>query len=102
MADENEDAVAAFTKMKYKGDEVNITVFVPQKAFPDCDNYICKFSVKGREIEYSGKSVGFDSMQSLILSLQKIGYFLKNSEDLDDSLIEWEGGPMKFPSFDDK
>ena len=100
MAARGDDVVIASAKMKYKEDEVDIYLFSPKLAFPDSDQYSCAFSIKGGPIEYSGKSIGFDSMQSLILSLKKIGTFLEKSDELDKSLIKWEGGPMDFPVFE--
>ncbi len=97
--DSSDDDAIALTKMKYKREEVIISIYSPKKYFPDSDQYACSFSIKGGDIEYSGKSIGLDSMQSLILFLTKIGTFLEKSDDLDRSLIEWEGGPMGFPIF---
>jgi hypothetical protein len=78
---------------------VNILIFVPEKSDQYENEYHCKFSIMGGGINYSGKSIGFDSMQALILSLKKIGTFLTQSDDLDTSLMKWEGGPMDFPVF---
>lgn len=99
MVDGSGDDAIALTKLKYKGEEVIISIYAPKKYFPDSDQYACSFSVIGGDIQYFGKSIGFDSMQSLILSLTKIGTFLETNDDLDRSLIEWEGGPMGFPTF---
>jgi hypothetical protein len=89
----------ASTQMTHKGDEVTISIYKPALAFPDSDQYSCRFSIAGGGLDYSGKSIGFDSMQSLILSMSKIGTYLKNNDDIDHSMIEWEGGPMEFPTF---
>lgn len=93
------DAPMASTRLKYKGLDVSISVFAPTLAFSDSDQYSCRFSIEGGGIDYSGKSIGFDSMQSLFLSLSKIGTYFKVSEDIDQSLIEWEGGALEFPVF---
>lgn len=100
MAGRGDDVVIATAKIKYKGDEINISLFSPKIAFSESDQYSCAFSIKGESIEYSGRSIGFDSMQALILSLKKIGTFLEKSDELDKTLIEWEGGPMDFPVFE--
>ena len=99
MAESSDSTLAASTKMRYKGDEVTISVFVPGKAFVDSDQYSCRFSIKGGEIDYSGKSIGFDSMQSLMLTLAKIGTYLEKNDELDRALMEWDGGAMNFPVF---
>jgi hypothetical protein len=91
--------VIASTKMKYKGEEVAISLYCPELAFPDSDQQSCRFEVVGGGIDYSGRSIGFDSMQSLILSLMKIGTYLEKNEDVDAALIEWEGGSLDFPTF---
>jgi hypothetical protein len=85
--------------MRYNGKEVTISVYAPRLAYRESDEYSCQFSICGGQLDYSGKSIGFDSMQALILSLTKIGTFLKTSVDVDRSLIEWDGGPMEFPVF---
>ena len=99
MKNRSEEILVASTTLRYKGQSVLVSVFLPEKEFADSSQYACKFSISGGEIDYAGKSIGFDSMQSLILSLKKIGTFLESSDDLDQELIEWDGGAMKFPVF---
>jgi len=94
------DAVIASTKMRYMGNEVKICLFIPERVSPFCDQYSCSFYIRGGGIDYSGNSIGFDSMQSLILSLKKVGTFLKTSDEIDIDSIEWDGGPMDFPIFE--
>jgi hypothetical protein len=92
--------LVATTNVKYKGQEVVISVFCPQKAYQESDEYVCSFLIKGGDIDHSGRAVGFDSMQSLILCLTMIGTYLQKNDEIDLSLMEWEGGTMKFPVFD--
>lgn len=92
--------VFAATRFKYQGTDVHISLYAPQKAFPESDQYSCKFTISGGTIEYSGKSIGYDSMQSLTLSLRKIGTYLTKNDEIDPSAIEWEGGTMEFPVFE--
>lgn len=92
--------IIASMKMKYKGESVAITLYKPELAFSESDQYRCDFEIAGDGIDYSGKSIGFDSMQSLLLSLMKIGTYLNKNENIDRSMIEWDGGPMNFPSFE--
>lgn len=91
--------VFAATTFKYQGADVYVSLYAPQKAFPDSDQYLCRFRISGGSIEYSGRSIGYDSMQSLILSLKKIGTYLTGNDEIDASSIEWEGGTMEFPVF---
>lgn len=86
----------------YGGESFTINLFSPEKAFPDSDEYGCMFSIQGKGVNYNDKAIGFDSMQSLILSLRMIGYFINDHDDFDFSTIEWDGGQMRFPSFEDK
>lgn len=94
--------IIASAKGSYGGESFTITLFSPEKAFPDSAEYKCHFSIKGKGVSYSDRAIGFDSMQSLILSLRMIGSFIGDNDDIDCSAIAWEGGPMKFPSFEDK
>lgn len=98
MKKQDDKEVFATTKFKYRGREVVVAVCQPEKEI-DHNTFVCRFFITGGELEYVGKSVGFDSMQALILSLQKIGAFLQDNDDVDNALVEWEGGPMKFPTF---
>lgn len=91
--------VIASTNMKYNEQEVIISLYRPEPAFPDSDQQSCKFEITGGGIDYSGRSIGLDSMQSLILSLMKIGTYLEKNEYVDAALIEWEGGSPDFPTF---
>jgi hypothetical protein len=93
------DIPIASTRLRYKGEEVLISLHLPQPAFENTDQYVCSFSIMGGELDYTGKSIGFDSMQSLILSLMKIGTYLTRSESIDVSKIDWEGGSLEFPVF---
>ena len=99
MAKGSDDILAASTKFRYKGEEVSVSIFVPCKEFADSGEYSCRFSIKGGEIEYSGRSIGFDSMQSLMLTMTKIGNYLEYNDEFDCAQMEWEGGVMIFPTF---
>lgn len=86
------------TKFKYRNAEIYISIFKPQKKWPDSDEFSCKFSILGETMNYKGESIGYDSVQSLILSLSKIGQYI-NNDDVDQNAIEWPGGKLQFPSF---
>lgn len=94
--------IIASAKGSYDGESFTITLFSPEKAFPDSREYKCHFTINGKGISYSDRAIGLDSMQSIILSLKMIGSFICDNDDIDCSAIEWEGGPMSFPSFEDK
>lgn len=89
----------AETRFHYQGVPVVIKIFKPGLAFANGDQYSCAFSIKGGEIDYAGKAIGFDSAQALILALSKIGDYLENNDLIQADNIEWPGGPMRFPSF---
>jgi hypothetical protein len=93
--------IIASAKGTYDGESFAITLFSPEKAFPDSDEYSCQFSIQGKDINYNDRAIGFDSMQSLILSLKMIGSFIGDNDEFDCSKIEWDGGPVSFPSFQD-
>jgi hypothetical protein len=94
--------IIANAKGSYGGEIFTITLFSPEKAFPESEEYKCHFAIKGKGISYNDRAIGFDSMQSLILSLKMIGSFIGDNDDIDTSAIAWDGGPIKFPSFEDK
>ena len=92
------DDIVGLSRFLYKGSEVYIRIFKPQKKWEDSDEFSCRFSILGETISHKGESIGYDSTQSLILTLSKIGSFL-DQEDVDQEAIDWPGGRLKFPSF---
>ena len=93
-----EDDLIGLTRFSYKDAEVQIRIFKPQRKWPDSDEFSCRFSIFGGALNYKGESIGYDSTQSLILTLSKIGQYL-NNEEIDREKIEWPGGKLKFPNF---
>lgn len=91
--------IIASAKGKYDGEEFTISIFSPELAFTDSNEYQCRFFIEGKGVNYKNRSIGFDSMQSLILSLKMIGSYIGDNNDFKSSLLEWEGGPMEFPAF---
>ncbi len=91
----------AVTSFKYGGIEVTIDICKPKIAFLDSRQFECVFSIIGGGIEYRGSSIGYDSMQALLLSLTKIGTYLTKSDFVDQSKVDWEGGEPSFPVFKD-
>lgn len=99
MPNMSNEVPVASTKFDYKGDSVEINIYRPVIAWLNSDEYSCRFSIVGGGINYADRSIGFDSMQSLILSLMRIGDYLDHVENIDRSLITWEGGQLIFPIF---
>jgi len=97
MSLEEHDLIGS-TRFSYKGSEIHISIFKPEKKWSDGDEFSCRFSIVGDTMSYKGESIGFDSTQSLILTLSKIGQHI-NDEEVDQKAIEWPGGKLKFPNF---
>lgn len=86
------------TTFLYVGKEVEVIIYRPVKKWTG-NEFTCKFSICGSQIHHISENIGYDSMQSLILALCSIGHYLRESVDIDKTLIEWPGGEMKFPDF---
>jgi hypothetical protein len=97
----DDDAPVASTEFRYNSEKVEIVLYSPKKAWLDSDEYVCRFSIAGGKIKHTGRCIGLDSMQSVILALRTIGDYLENADELDRSLISWDGGPLIFPTFKD-
>lgn len=97
MSSEADDLIGS-TRFSYKGSEIHISIFKPKKKWADGHEFSCRFSILGETMSYKGESVGYDSTQSLILTLSKIGHYI-NNEEVDQKAIEWPGGKLQFPNF---
>ena len=82
--------------------EITILIYAPIKN--DDNSYSCNFQFLGFKSEKIRKSVGVDSIQSLILSLKKIGSELYNSDEYIDKKIRWDcelfEGDLGFPTLE--
>jgi hypothetical protein len=97
MSSEADDLIGS-TTFSYKGSEIKIDIFKPQLKWANSDEFACRFLISGETLNYKGESIGYDSTQSLILTLSKIGEFI-NNEEVDQKAIEWPGGKLQFPTF---
>ena len=92
------DELISSTVFTYKGSEIHISIFKPYKKWAESSQFACRFSVSGETMHYKGESIGYDSIQALILTLSKIGSYI-NDEEVDQSAIDWPGGKLQFPTF---
>jgi hypothetical protein len=90
--------IIANTVFMYDGMETIIEIYLPKIAFPDSDEFMCEFSIRGG-INHKNRIIGYDSMQSLVLCLNLIGDFLKNSDLFDKNLFNCPGGELDFIRF---
>lgn len=95
-----EQGVCGETVMNYKKSRVLIRLFIPTKVEEGREEFSCKFSITGKTINYIGESTGLDSMQAIILSMRKIGTYLRVDDEIDQSEVEWERGAPNFPVFE--
>ena len=70
MSSEEGDIIG-LTIFSYKGSEICINVFKPQRKWSDGDEFSCRFSIIGKTMNYKGESIGYDSNQSLMLTFSK-------------------------------
>jgi len=96
MTDQKDDLIAS-TVFIYKGSKTEVYLYKPKKKWIDGEEFTCKFAIEGQHMRHIGENIGYDSMQSVILSLYSIGHYLRESEDVEQEFIEWPGGKMKFP-----
>lgn len=73
------------------GREVLVSISAPRV---DGEDYRCDYQIDGLGNQKIYKSYGVDSMQALVLALQKIGAFLHTSNEWTDGLLSWEGGAV--------
>jgi hypothetical protein len=79
--------------------KVIIRIGKPQ-IFPDSRDYYCPYQIIGlgkEKIRYAG---GIDSIQALLLALDKIGVDLYSSQEAQSDRLRWEGdetGELGFP-----
>ncbi len=95
-----EAGVCGKTVMKYKKSEISIKIYVPTRVQKGRGEFSCKFSISGETMNFSGESTGLDSMQAIILSMRKIGTYLRVDDEIDHDAVEWEHGPPNFPVFE--
>ena len=93
------DNIIGLTRFVCDGWEIEVKLFAPVRAKPELEEYICAFALSGRTLNYSGDARGIDSMQAVILALQKIGTFLQLNDEIDLAAIEWPNGKLEFPVF---
>lgn len=81
---------------------VVIAIGTPQK-FPDEQDYYCPYQITGLADEKVNWCGGIDAIQALLLTLEQIGYSLKNSEEYKKGYLSWHGsdsGNLGFPHHD--
>ncbi len=92
--------ICAETAMLYKKSEVLIRLYTPLRVKEGREEFSCKFAITGKTMNFSGESTGLDSMQALILSIRKIGTYLRVDDEIDQDAVEWEKGVPNFPVFE--
>ena len=81
---------------------VRITIGKPQK-FPDGQDYYCPYQIIGLgdgKVNWGG---GIDEIQALLLTLERIGITLSNSEEYKQGNLSWIGSEennLGFPHHD--
>ncbi len=73
------------------------------KIFPDGQDYYCPYQIIGLGDEKVSWGGGIDGIQALILTLEKIGILLGNSEEYKKGNLSWLGSEdnnLGFPHHD--
>ncbi len=82
------------------GNSVNVLVGVPDR-FPDSEHdYYCPYQILGLQDERVRYAAGIDSIQAIMLALERIGIDLYTSEEYKDGRLKSQShkkGDLGFP-----
>ena len=87
------NAIASRTLDSKDNRQIEIILGAPEK-FPDDDDFYCPFMVKGlgdEKIRYAG---GTDSLQALVLAVQKLSIYVNALDEVKNGEIQWLDGSI--------
>lgn len=87
------NAIASRTLGSMDNRHVEIILGAPEK-LPDDDDFYCPFMVKGLGDEQVRYAVGIDSLQALVLALQKLSIYVNALDDVKNGEIRWLDGSI--------
>lgn len=87
------DNIIATRKLERSdGGEVLVAISAP---CPDGEDYRCDYEIAGIGSVKRSYAYGVDSVQALVLALQKIGAFLYTSDEWSGGRLSWQGGAVE-------
>lgn len=99
MITDNEEVIAS-ANFVHKGVSGIIAFYLPKRKWSDGQEFACRFTIESGDLHHTNEYIGYDSMQAIILALCGAGLFMNESDEIDQSAIEWPGGTPAFPQFE--